>query len=192
MKPGIFIALLALFLGACSTAPQVSQALPEREAMREFAIEARFSVKIERVGEPVQSGSGRLSWSHKNGTDQVFIANPLGGGLADIDIGPQISRLRSAQGQVFENSDPDLLIQQATGYALPVSRLAPWLLGRAGADGVLSRDALGRPVLLREAGWQIEYAYADESPMALPFRLNINRASEVALTLRIEEWRDAP
>lgn len=81
---------------------------------------------------------------------------------------------------------------EVTGYALPVTRLAPWLLGRASVDGVLTRDVLGRPLQLREAAWQIDYAYADESPDALPFRLNINRADEVMLTLRIEEWREAP
>jgi outer membrane lipoprotein LolB len=79
-----------------------------------------------------------------------------------------------------------------TGYPLPVSRLAGWLLGREAADGALSRDASGRPLRLREAGWQIDFLYADETPAALPFRLNINRADEVMLNLRIEEWRDAP
>jgi outer membrane lipoprotein LolB len=192
LKRRFFLLVAGAGLAACASAPKLSGALAEREALHDFAIEARFALKIERFGEAVQNGSGRLSWAHQNGEDRVFLANPLGSGLAEIEIGQTISRLRSANGVLHENADADLLMQQVTGYPLPVSRLAGWLLGRPGAAGELTRDAFGRPLRLREAGWQIDYLYADETPAALPFRLNINRADEVSLNLRIEEWRDAP
>lgn len=192
MKRWFFLALLSLFLGACSTALHVPDGLPALPLITDFAIEARFALKIERLGESTQSGSGRLSWSHQNGLDQVFLTNPLGAGLAEITISPQISRLRSARGETREHLNPDVLLREVTGYDLPVSRLALWLLGRAGADGRLSQDAFGRPRRLLEAGWQIDYAYADESPTALPFRLDIHRDSEVQLILRIEAWREVP
>ena len=187
-----FLLVACSLLAACQSAPLIQADLPAREVMRDFAIEARFSLKVERVGEPVQSGSGRLSWSHRNGADTVLLASPLGAGFAELEITPGLARLRNGQGEVFENADADRLVLQVTGYALPVARLAAWLLGRVGDDGTLLRDDFARPLRLREAGWQIDYAYADESPQALPYRLNIQRASEVGLTLRIEEWRDAP
>jgi outer membrane lipoprotein LolB len=184
----VFTALLA----ACASVSQVSTNLPEREAMRDFSLEARFSLKVERMGEAAQNGSGRLSWKHQNGTDNVFLANPLGGGLAEIDISPGGSRLRSSNGEVRQHASADVLLQQVTGYVLPVSRLAQWLLGRAGTAGEVRRDAFGRPQALLEAGWQVEYEYPDNNPTALPHLLRVNQASEVMLTLRIEEWRDAP
>jgi outer membrane lipoprotein LolB len=97
-----------------------------------------------------------------------------------------------SNGELREHANPDVLLQQVTGYALPVSRLSLWLLGRPGSDGELQRDANGRPQSLREAGWLVEYEYADANPAALPYILRINRAAEVMLTLRIEEWREAP
>lgn len=188
----VFFVVFAVLLAACSSVPKVSVDLPGREAMRDFALEARFALKVERAGEAVQNGSGRLSWTHHNGTDSVFLANPLGGGLAEIDISPAGSRLRSSNGEVRQHASADVLVQRVTGYVLPVSRLAQWLLGRAGPAGEVRRDAFGRPLTLLEAGWQVEYEYPDNSPTALPHLLRVNQASEVMLTLRIEEWRDAP
>lgn len=191
MRTFIFILMLSL-LAACSSVPQFSADLPGREAVRNFAVEARFALKIERVGETVQNGSGRLNWDHENGSDRIFLANPLGAGLAEIEVTSARSRLRMSNGELREHANPDLLLQQVTGYALPVSRMSHWLLGRAGGDGELRRDAGGRPQMLREAGWQVEYEYADSNPAGLPSILRINRANEVMLTLRIEAWREVP
>lgn len=191
MKSGLLAAGLAWLLVACASAPRLQEGLPGRQDLRDFAVEARFALKIERHGEVVQHGSGRLSWNHKNSGDAVFLANPLGTGLAEIDIGPQGARLRDARGELHQHADADVLMQQVTGYALPVSRLAFWLLGRPGVAGELQSDAQGRPQRLREGGWQIDYVYADAAAESLPVRLEINRAGEVQLILRIEEWRAA-
>ena len=43
-----------------------------------------------------------------------------------------------------------------------------------------------------EAGWQVDYAYADDTPDALPERVTLRRADEIELRLRIEEWKTAP
>ena len=187
-----YLLLLSLLLSACASAPRLSADLPGRDGVRDFALEARFALKVERPGEQVQQASGRLSWNHQNDSDTVFIANPLGTGLAEIDIRPQWSRLRLSKGDVREHADPDVLIRQATGYELPVSRLSLWLLGRGGEQAQLERDGQGRPARLRDAGWRVVYEYADESATALPYRLQIQHAEELNLTLRIEEWRDLP
>lgn len=192
MKRRLFLLAVATVLAACATPPRTPEALPGRTSLRDFALDGRFALRIERLGEPVQSANGRLSWAHQNGMDRVLLANPLGTGFAEIDIGPPLARLRLATGERREHPDADLLMQEVTGYALPVTRLAGWLLGRAGPDGDLVSDPFGRPSHLREAGWQIDYAYADELPGALPWRLDIRRADEVALILRIDEWREAP
>lgn len=190
--PRFFLALAALLLTACTTIAPVSEGLPGRAALRDFSVEARFSMRLERFGEPVQQGSGRLSWRHQNAQDRLFLASPLGTGLAEIEIGAPLARLRTAGGEVREHADADVLMQQVTGYALPVSHLAAWLLGRAGPQGELGMDALGRPERLREAGWQIDYTYAEATPAALPMRLTIQRPGEVSLLLRIDEWQALP
>jgi outer membrane lipoprotein LolB len=105
---------------------------------------------------------------------------------------PARSRLESADGQIHESGDPDTLIEEVTGQRLPIRRLPAWLLGRAAPGAPLGLDALKRPSSLREAGWQIDYAYDDDTPGALPAHLTLNRNGEIELRLRIEEWKEAP
>jgi len=180
----------SLLLAACATTPPA--ALPAREQIRDFALEARYALRVTRPEQAPQSSGGRLSWTHSNGEDRLMIANPLGIGLAEIEITPSLSRLRTADGRNFESPDADTLIEDVTGQALPVTRLPAWLLGKAGHETQVEKDADGRPSRFFEAGWQIEYAYDDATSGALPARLNLNYGQEIELRLRIEQWKDAP
>ena len=183
-------ALLAggLLAGCASVPPE--QSVP-RDRVRDFALEARFALRISQPDKPPESSGGRLDWEHKNGRDRILIANPLGVGIAEIETGPALSRLHSGDGRYHESSDPDALIEQVTGQRLPIRQLPGWLLGR-GDPAQIDNDANGRPARLQEAGWQVDYAYADDAPDALPERVTLRRASEIELRLRIEAWKTAP
>ncbi len=121
----------------------------------------------------------------------MLISSPLGSGIANLEIGA-LARLMLADGQVRESPDADRLLSEMTGYALPVSRLPAWLLGRTDGRGRLNLDAAGRPARLFEEGWRVDYSYADEAPDALPDRLIVTREGELELRLRIESWSDLP
>lgn len=179
-----------LLFAGCASLPTPS--LPEREQVGNFALEARFALRAQIPGQPMQSAGGRLSWEHRGDSDRLLISNPLGYGLARIEMTPARSRLESADGQIRESGDPDALIEEVTGQRLPIRRLPAWLLGRAAPGAQIGHDPLARPSSLREAGWQIDYAYDDDAPGALPARLTLNRDGEIELRLRIEEWKEAP
>lgn len=186
--------LLGLLLGGallagCATAP--TGPMPQREQVDNFALEARFALRMTAPDSAPRSAGGRLSWAHKNGSNRILISNPLGVGLAEIETTTGQSRLHTADGKFSESSDPDALMEEATGQRLPVARLPGWLLARPG-DGHVVRDERGRPTHLEEAGWQIDYAYEDPAPGALPSRLTLSREREIELRLRIEEWKLAP
>ena len=187
--------LLLLFLAAslasgCAGLPDSRTG--KRDELRDFAIEGRFALRTSQPGQDARSSGGRLSWEHKNRNDRILLANPLGIGLAEIDITPGRASLRTADGKLSESDDPEALIETVTGEALPVSRLPGWLLGRPAAGGQLEVDAQGRPLRLREAGWLIDYRYDDGAPDALPSLLTIVRDGAIELKLRIENWQDRP
>jgi outer membrane lipoprotein LolB len=184
-------ALLACgLLAACASAPQGP--LAPRDQIGDFALEARFALRVSLPDRPEESSGGRLEWEHRNGNDRILISSPLGVGVAEIDVDPTRGRLRTADGQLRESADPDALMEEVTGRRLPVRQLPSWLLGRAGATAHVTSDSAGRPARLYEAGWQIDYSYPDDTPGALPTLVSLRRDSEIDLRLRIEEWRTAP
>jgi outer membrane lipoprotein LolB len=177
-------------LAGCATTPP---GLPApRDQVRDFTLDARFALRVSLPERPAESSGGRLAWEHKNGNDRILVSNPLGIGLAEIETSPERARLHTADGQTRESSDADALMEEVTGQPLPVRQLPNWLLGRAQRPGNIESDGQGRPLRLAEAGWQIDYAYADDAPDALPSSVTLRRASEVELRLRIEEWKTAP
>lgn len=182
--------LLAVALAGCASLPLPPP--PGRDTLQDFHLEGRFALKAQPAGQPPQSAAGRLTWTHKERSDRVLLANPLGHALAEIEIAPGGSRLRTGDGKTVASDDPDTLIETATGHRLPVARLADWLLGRGNGDAGIERDALNRPARLRENGWLIAYAYDDERPDAPPARLTITRDGELELKIRIETWKNQP
>jgi outer membrane lipoprotein LolB len=177
----------SLLLAACATVP--SGPLPARDTVANFSLDARFALRLTPPGAAAQSSSGRLSWQHGSDGEHILIANPLGVGVAEIDSTPSLSRLRTGNNEVRESSDPDELVESVTGQRLPIARLPAWLLGRSSGNAKISRDLQGRPQELHDAPWQVAYFYDDESPDALPARLEIRRGDDLELRLRIEEWR---
>lgn len=178
-----------LLVGCTSLPPSV---LPGRDEVRDFALEARFALRVTLPDQKQQSSAGRLSWTHNNSSDHLLVSSPLGYGLAEIDSTPTLSRLHTADGKSRESTDPDALMEDVTGQRLPVSRLAAWLLGRPSSSAEIDTDHLRRPLRLREAGWQVDYAYPNDAPSALPDGLTLRRDEEIELRLRIEEWRANP
>lgn len=192
MKLRTLLLAAAFALAGCATAPRTGAGLPPREEMRDFAIEARFALRLEEPPGPARSASGRLSWRHNRDGDAIFLANPLGQGLAEIHRGPAGATLRRSDGSVRQAADAATLLQDSTGYRLPLEHLPAWLLGRAGPDGRVERDPLGRPVALFESDWQIGFGYADDDPAALPSRLLLTRPESMEIRLQIESWESLP
>jgi outer membrane lipoprotein LolB len=182
--------LACALLAACATTPPEQP--PARSEIRDFALDARFALRVSLPDRAPESSSGRLAWQHKNGDNRILISSPLGIGMAEIDTGPTLSRLRTADGQTRESPDPDALMEEVSGQRLPIRQLPDWLLGRSGKPATLEKDGSGRPLRLSEAGWQIDYAYADNAPDALPELVTLRRNGEIELRLRIEEWRLTP
>lgn len=190
MKALFTTLIIGSLLAGCTSLPP--SPMPSRDKVGDFALEARFALRVSLPEQPPQSSGGRLSWTHKNGDNHVLLSSPLGYGMAEIDTTPVLSRLRTGAGKTHESSDPETLIEEVTGQRLPITPLPAWLLGRANHSAQIERDERLRPTRLHEDGWQIDYTYDDETPGALPARLTLRRDQEIELRLRIEEWKESP
>lgn len=190
MKLQLVAILAGALLAGCSSLPPA--ALPGRDQVRDFSLEARFALRVTLPDQVAQSSGGRLSWTHKSGDNRVLVSSPLGYGVAEIETTRQLSRLKTANGEIRESSDPDALMEEVTGQRLPVTRMPAWLLGRSGGGARIDTDQHNRPARLREAGWQVDYAYDQDDGSALPARVTLSRNGEIELRLRIEEWKEQP
>ena len=70
-----------------------------------------------------------------------------------------------------------------------MSGLAWWIRGapRPGSAAPIERDARGRPEVLRQDGWEIVYAYADDA--AARARRLVLTYPGVEVRVVVDEWR---
>jgi outer membrane lipoprotein LolB len=183
-------ALAGLVVAGCALAP--AQPPPQRAQLTEFALDARFALRVTAPDRPPETSSGRLAWEHRRSGDRILVANPLGIGIAEIDSGPDGALLRTADGGTRQSSDPDALLEEVSGQRLPVRRLPQWLLGHGGDASRLTHDGEGRALRIEEAGWQVDFSYGDSGPDALPSTVVLSRPGEIELRLRIDDWRTLP
>lgn len=168
--------LLALALGACAQLPTAPRG-PDVE----FDLSGRLAA---RYGD--ESFSGNLAWRHAAAADEMLISTPLGQGVARIARESGSVSLTTAEQREYRAADAESLTEQVLGFRLPLAGLADWVRARAssGAPAEIERDAEGRPSLLRQSGWQIEYQdYAG----GLPSRLRLTYPG-LELRLAISRW----
>lgn len=178
--------LVALGLGACASLspPAGSGTALQKDQLRSFALEGRFSLRHEE-----KSYTGRLSWRHVGGQDAVLLASPFGQGMAEIVSDAAGVVLTAGDGKSYAAPDAETLTQEVLGYPLPLNRLLDWVRARGASGTVDAQDGFGRPLRLRQGAWRIDYEYDNDDPQALPGRLFVRRDDGLELRLRIDEWR---
>lgn len=186
---GALACAVALLAGACAPlAPHATPDAAARVAASAFELVGRVAASDGR-----QAASGGLEWRHERGSDQWTVSSPLGQILARLDSDAAGARLLTADGQRLQAASAEALLPQLIGIEAPVERLAQWVQATPAADAeVRQRDSLGRPALVIDRGWRIEYpAYADDGPTAVPARIDVSRG-DARLRLIIDRWNPQP
>lgn len=185
MRAGAIAA--ALSLAACAPLPagdELAEPRPARETIRHFTLLGRVAVTD---GE--HSHAVRVDWRHAPEHDTILISTPFGQGLARLTRDASGALLETADDERHRAADLDSLSARLFGRALPLSGMPRWVLG-ARADGNPPRelDEYGRARVIREDGWQVEFAqYESQSADALPIALRLSRAP-LELRLRVDRW----
>lgn len=186
---GAAMTAIALGLAACAPLPVTApDTVATRNAAPAFELQGRLS-----ASDGQQAASGRVEWQHIRGTHHFTLLTPLGQVVAQLDADARGARLQTADGQVLSADSAEALLPQVLGVDVPIGRLGLWVQAAPGPEAeIRNRDSAGRPALVIDLGWRIEYLdYAGESADAAPARLDISRG-DARIRLVIDSWTTLP
>ena len=180
MRAGAWAVMAACVVAGCAAvAPPLEAPVPPAPA--QFDLSGRLSAK--RGDNAV---AANFTWTHAPEGDRVDVATPLGQTVARLESdGAQVRMERP--GQPAESfADWDAVTLAVFGVGIPVDGLAAWIVGApaAGAPSTGERDPQGRPLVLRQRGWEIVYAYADTG-RTRPTRLIMRYPDALPVEVRI-------
>jgi outer membrane lipoprotein LolB len=174
--------VLALAIGGCASLPSspASEA-PLATADAPFFIGGRMSARRGDSGI-----AGAFSWTHDVGHDAIELATPLGQTLARLEGDRHDVTVHLSDGRVESAATWSALTQQAFGVTIPVDGLAFWIraVPRPDARYSVERDSAGRVALLRQDGWEVLYAYADDAAQK-PFRVTLSYPGADPIEVRL-------
>lgn len=187
--------LCALLLAGCGQLPPrpTPGAVPVVWSAPDWtAWELRGRIAV-RAGE--EGWHASLAWRQTGEDFQLDLSGPLGQGALRLHGDARGVGLERADGLRDWAVDADVLLMRHTGWALPVSGLRFWVQGLAvpGRAAQWERAADGRPLRLRQDGWDIRYTDYLEQPgqAARPRRVELARAGLTARLL-IDSWAPIP
>ncbi|WP_018935300.1 lipoprotein insertase outer membrane protein LolB [Thioalkalivibrio sp. ALJ24] len=191
--------MLAFVLGitGCAALPEVDRTEAAQAAFEErggrlgaqhtWRLVARLGLETEH-----EHWSAQLNWRVQQGAHTLDLAGPMGRGGGRLTLAEgQPAQLVTRDGERHSAPDPDALAMRLTGDEIPVSGMIYWVRGLPDPARSFDHevDAEGRPIRIRQAGWEIEYTeYEEFDGEVMPVRMELRRD---ALTLRavIRQWQ---
>lgn len=173
-----------MLVAACASVTPSLPIAPVTPTDATFDASGRLSVRS-----PREAIAAQFAWAHEPDSDTIDLATPLGAMLARLTRTSAGAELELSGGRIEQAETFEVLAERALGAPLPVSGLAWWVRGapRPGTEHTIERDAAGRATVLRQAGWEIVYGYADPTSKR-PARLVLTYP-EIEVRLVIDGWR---
>lgn len=194
--------LVVMLLAACARlAPQPTPSAPPLPAEDKHAVHlakvssfspwrlaGRIAVQREDKG-----FSADLNWREAGSDYSLRVAAPLNGGTYALSGNGKAVSLVSSKGDIFSAADPETLMREHLGWALPLSGARYWVRGIPDPDPahVVSDarlDEAGRWTDFAQDGWRVSVLeYMHVSDRDLPKRLTLSH-DELRVRMAIKTW----
>ncbi len=160
------------------------------EALNDWEFEARAALRSGMTG-----GSGSLDWTQVGSVSALSLRGPFDTGQIGLTGTPERMLITDGRGNSRLSSDPVTLLEEQTGWRVPLDRLPRWIRGlpadslSALAPGDFRLDDEGRLVRLSEAGWDLTYERyrAVTESIDLPHFIEMKN-EDVRIRLVIDRW----
>lgn len=199
------LVLAIAWLAGCSGAPvreaappvdpaqaqATQQARQDRlEAIDRWSLQGRIAVSVGDKG-----GSGRLDWQQQGAGYRISLSAPVTRQSWQLAGEPGGATLDGLEGGPRSGPDAGALLQQATGWPIPLEAMSWWVRGLPSpGSGALAFGADGRLQQLVAEGWTVEYqewqAAAGGWP-EMPRRLQATREG-ARVRLVVDRWDVVP
>lgn len=142
-----------------------------------------------------QSASFNLSWLQQgNGQYEMNIKNPLTGAVVAYLQGSNAEVSLQANGKTYKDANAESLLQSQLGVSLPLDGMKYWVRGIPAPGAAVENvklDAEGRPELLQQSGWRVEYTgWQGNGWQALPEKVNLSRTPDnTKVKVIAKEWQ---
>lgn len=178
--------LSVILLSSCAQLP--SDPLPFNKDIPEaWQITAKLG-----INSPEQSGSVTLQWQQRDDAYHIRVQGPLGQGGAIIIGNDQGVIIERANEPRVKASNPEALMHETFGWALPLTSLRYWVRGLPHPEKAIiqsQRNANGSLAFLEQSGWRIGYSrYSLAENWLVPGKM-ITQIGETRLTLLIRDWQ---
>jgi outer membrane lipoprotein LolB len=181
------LAVAAVLSGCAPLAPAPESVTVDRGALAAaFTAEGRLSAR--RGSDGV---AGQFSWRHESAHDTIDLTSPLGQTIARLEGDAAGVKIERSDGRVDVAQDWDTLTSRSLGLTLPVAGLSAWLRGlpRDGSRYAFERDERDRPLVLRQDGWEVTYAYAEpDATRATRLTLRYPGADPIEVRIAVDRW----
>lgn len=137
-----------------------------------------------------------LKWLQQSANQYVMqIKNPVTGALlAKLTRRNNAVSLLADNGRIYKDTDEERLLQRQAGVKLPLKGMQHWMRGLSSPLYKVDKlvlDARGRPQVLHQAGWKINYSnYVNNNFDAMPRKVVITRDKDnVYMKVIAKKWQ---
>ncbi len=191
----LLIVCLILLISACAVREQrpAGSWMAERESW--FAAHPVWSVSGRAaIRDGQRGGQIAFDWQAVGDRHRIHLRTITGGRQWVLEFEPGYAELEGSDVGRIVGPEPNMLVEQAVGWSIPVVELSDWIRGLVGAENAaveFSRDGTLRQVSL--APWELSYQRFDDiDGQLMPARMEAESPPyRVRLVLRSWDWEDS-
>ncbi|WP_243039404.1 lipoprotein insertase outer membrane protein LolB [Dyella sedimenti] len=135
-------------------------------------------------------GSGTLTWTQNGDSYEFVVHGPVGSKSFRLSVTPDGAVLEGLEGGPQRDPNPELLVQNALGWHVPLRDLRAWVLGTRADSGPaeLKFGDDGLPSTLAQDGWSVAYpAWDTTREPAVPSKVFADNPP-YTVRLSVESW----
>jgi outer membrane lipoprotein LolB len=191
MKNLLTLILLFTLTGCASLTLQPTHTTPwpqrqtQLTALKQWSAEGSIGARSSKQGL-----NASFAWQQQTNDYTIQLFGPLGIHRTQLAGNKQQVTLQTSD-QTYSARNPEILLQQRTGWRLPVSNLYYWLRGLPAPNTryIKTLDEQHHIVQLKQAGWDVQYlGYTPVKHLDLPERILLTNP-QWQVRLVIHNWQ---